>query len=165
LAQGSKPELKDKSIVFGSMASNGLSESCPLKNDDEPAAQNRSQQSVLVRNAEAAPAFCLLHAARGAKQTLKKTMKMRIAILASCSVAAVFVAGGVHGIGTWAALTTHASVAAPAPLGIDPFQMMVTAKDLPTQQEVDRRLEQMNPWRCDSACARVVQDYFTNSNS
>jgi hypothetical protein len=27
---------------------------------------------------------------------LEKTMKMRIAILASCSVAAVFVAGGVH---------------------------------------------------------------------
>ena len=48
---------------------------------------------MLVRNAEAAPAFCLLHAARAAKQ---KTMKMRIAILASCAVAAVFVAGGVH---------------------------------------------------------------------
>jgi hypothetical protein len=31
LAQDSKPELKDKSIVFGSMASNGLSESCPLR--------------------------------------------------------------------------------------------------------------------------------------
>ena len=67
------------------------------------------------------------------------------------------------GVGTWAASTTHASVA--TSLQIDPFQMMVTAKDLPTQQEVDRRLEQMNPWRCDSACARVVQDYFTNSNS
>ena len=65
-----------------------------------PAAQNRSQQSVLVRNAEAAGtrvlSFARLHAARAARQTLAKTMKMRIAILASCAVAASFVAGGVH---------------------------------------------------------------------
>jgi hypothetical protein len=55
---------------------------------------------VLVRNAEAAGTRVLsiarLHAARAAKQTLEKTMKMRIAILASCAVAAVFIAGGVH---------------------------------------------------------------------
>ena len=31
LAQSSKTELKDKSTVFDSMASNGLSESCPLR--------------------------------------------------------------------------------------------------------------------------------------
>jgi hypothetical protein len=64
------------------------------------------------------------------------------------------------GVGTWAASTTHASVT--APLEIDPFQMMMSApKNLPTQQEVDKRLEQMNFSSCDSACARAVQDYFT----
>jgi hypothetical protein len=62
----------------------------------------------------------------------------------------------------WAASTTHASVA--APVQIDPLQMMMSApKNLPTQQEVDKRLEQMNLSGCDSACARAVQDYFTNS--
>jgi hypothetical protein len=66
------------------------------------------------------------------------------------------------GVGTWAASTTHASVAAPSQ--IDPLQMMMSApKNLPTQQEVDKRLEQMNLSGCDSACARAVQDYFTNS--
>jgi hypothetical protein len=66
------------------------------------------------------------------------------------------------GVGTWAASTTHASVVAPRQ--IDPFQMMMSApKNLPTQQEVDKRLEQMNLSGCDSACARAVQDYFTNS--
>ena len=87
---------------------------------------------------------------------------MQIAKISTFAIATALILAG---IGTWAASTTHASVAAPVPLRIDPFQMMVTAKDLPTQEEVDRRLEQMNPWRCDSACARVVQDYFTNSNS
>jgi hypothetical protein len=66
------------------------------------------------------------------------------------------------GVGTWAASTTHASVA--TSLQIDPFQMMMSApKNLPTQQEVDKRLEQMNLSGCDSACAQAVQDYFTNS--
>ena len=65
------------------------------------------------------------------------------------------------GVGTWAASTTHASVAAPRQ--IDPFQMMMSAQDLPTQQEVDKRLEQINLSGCDSACSRAVQDYFTNS--
>jgi hypothetical protein len=65
------------------------------------------------------------------------------------------------GVGTWAASTTHASVA--ARVQIDPLQMMMsTPKNLPTQQEVDKRLEQMNLSGCDSACARAVQDYFTN---
>ena len=64
------------------------------------------------------------------------------------------------GVGTWAASTTHASVA--TSLQIDPFQMMMSApKNLPTQQEVDKRLEQMNLSGCDSACARTVQAYFT----
>jgi len=63
------------------------------------------------------------------------------------------------GVGTWAASTTHASVA----VQIDPLQMMMSApKNLPTQQEVDKRLEQMKLSGCDSACARAVQDYFTN---
>jgi Flp pilus assembly protein CpaB len=95
----------------------------------------------------------------GFEPTIFRRIQMRKINLFAAAAALILA-----GIGSWAASTTHASVAALAPLRIDPFQMMVTApKDLPTQQEVDRRLEQMNPWRCDSACARVVQDYFTNS--
>jgi hypothetical protein len=64
------------------------------------------------------------------------------------------------GVGTWAASTPHAS----APVQIDPLQMMMSApKNLPTQKEVDKRLEQMTLSGCDSACARAVQDYFTHS--
>ena len=66
------------------------------------------------------------------------------------------------GVGTWAASTTHASVAAPPQ--IDPFQMMMSApKNLPTQQEVDKRLEQNKSLGLQFACARAVQDYLTNS--
>jgi hypothetical protein len=39
--------------------------------------------------------------------------------------------------------------------------MMSAPNNLPTQQEVDKRLEQMNFSGCDSACARAAQDYFT----
>ena len=40
------------------------------------------------------------------------------------------------GIGTWG-VTTNQRVAASTPAGIDPLQMMVNAKDLPSTQYVD----------------------------
>jgi hypothetical protein len=43
----------------------------------------------------------------------------------------------VAGIGGWAASNTLAGVAAPTGGGIDPFQIMVNAKQLPNQQIED----------------------------
>jgi hypothetical protein len=37
------------------------------------------------------------------------------------------------GVGGWVASTPQASVTAPAGVQVDPLQMMISAKDLPTQ--------------------------------
>src|SRR5207245_681537 len=49
------------------------------------------------------------------------------------AVAAALMAG----FGAWAASTTQTRVAAPTGVRIDPSQMMMNAKDLPTQRVVD----------------------------
>jgi hypothetical protein len=41
------------------------------------------------------------------------------------------------GVGGWVASTPQASVAAPIGIGIDPLQMMMNAKDLPTERYRD----------------------------
>jgi hypothetical protein len=41
------------------------------------------------------------------------------------------------GVGAWAASTTYARVDAPAGASVDPSQMIVNAKDLPTVEFVD----------------------------
>jgi hypothetical protein len=95
---------------------------------------------------------------RSAAIRFHKDRRIQMRKISFLTVAAALILAGV---GTWAASTTHASVAAPSQ--IDPLQMMMSApKNLPTQQEVDKRLEQMNLSGCDSACARAVQAYFTN---
>jgi len=41
------------------------------------------------------------------------------------------------GVGAWVASTTYARVAAPAGAAVDPSQIMMNAKDLPTAELVD----------------------------
>jgi hypothetical protein len=58
---------------------------------------------------------------------------MRKTIFFTTAAAALILAG----VGGWVASTPQASVAAPAGVRVDPLQMMITAKDMPTQHFQD----------------------------
>jgi hypothetical protein len=53
------------------------------------------------------------------------------------SLFAVAAALILSGVGAWVASTTYARVAAPAGAVVDPSQIMMNAKDLPTAEFVD----------------------------